>query len=134
MAVAAWLAPLPVSADLAPGTGSFVFVDKANHPDKPITVWYHRPEEAANDAPVVFVMHGVKRNGVAVKVRRRLLMPIGRSAYLVFGPLQIDTLKIDPMEIDTIQASAIEVNAAMVIAVQCCAVGYDPGGCRRGHR
>ncbi|MCG8544987.1 MAG: hypothetical protein MJE12_12340 [Alphaproteobacteria bacterium] len=84
MAVAAWLAPLPVSADLAPGTGSFVFVDKANHPDKPITVWYHRPEEAANDAPVVFVMHGVKRNGA--KYRDNWIALADANKFIVVVP------------------------------------------------
>lgn len=59
----AWLMPGAASADLAAGTGSFVYVDKANNPDKPVTVWYHRPEGTDNTVPVVFVMHGVRRNG-----------------------------------------------------------------------
>lgn len=48
---------------LPEGTGSFVFVDKAAHPDKPITVWYHRSIGTDEAVPAVFVMHGVKRNG-----------------------------------------------------------------------
>jgi len=62
-ALTGWLIPGPASADLPSGTGSFVYVDKANNPDKPVTVWYHRPEGTDNTVPVVFVMHGVRRNG-----------------------------------------------------------------------
>jgi len=62
-AIAIWFVARPASADLAAGTGKFVYVDKANNPDKPVTVWYHRPEGTDNAVPVVFVMHGVRRNG-----------------------------------------------------------------------
>lgn len=59
----AWLAPTSALADLPAGTGSFVYVDKANNPGKPVKVWYHRPEGTDSTVPVVFVMHGVRRNG-----------------------------------------------------------------------
>lgn len=65
--IASWLISGPASAELAPGTGSFVYVDTANHPDKPVTVWYHRPEGTDSNVPVVFVMHGVKRNGATYR-------------------------------------------------------------------
>jgi len=45
------------------GSGSFVFKDSQGNPDKPITVYYYNPEESKANVPVVFVMHGVKRNG-----------------------------------------------------------------------
>jgi poly(3-hydroxybutyrate) depolymerase len=48
---------------LAVGAGSFEFVDPDGNPDRPITVWYYRPERLRATAPVVFVMHGVNRNG-----------------------------------------------------------------------
>ncbi len=62
-AMTVWFVSSSASADLAVGTGSFVYVDEANDPDKPVTVWYHRPEGTDNAVPVVFVMHGVRRNG-----------------------------------------------------------------------
>ncbi len=49
------------------GSGSFVFRDKLGNRDKPITVWYHRPEALSADSPVLFVMHGTKRNGKAYR-------------------------------------------------------------------
>ena len=45
------------------GSGSFVFSDPHGNKGKPITVWYYKPEESDANIPVVFVMHGVKRNG-----------------------------------------------------------------------
>ena len=30
--------------------------------DRPITVWYHRPQGYRADSPVLFILHGVKRN------------------------------------------------------------------------
>lgn len=48
---------------LSTGSGSFVYHDKAGQVEKPITVWYYKPEHLAADAKVVFVMHGIKRNG-----------------------------------------------------------------------
>lgn len=43
--------------------GSFLFRDERGNPDQPITVWYYKPAAMAPTAKVVFVMHGVKRNG-----------------------------------------------------------------------
>ena len=63
-AVAAAMAiAVPSHAELSDGSGSFEFLDGAENPDKPITVWYHKPKGTMLDLPVVFVMHGVKRNG-----------------------------------------------------------------------
>jgi len=45
------------------GSGSFIFTDSKGNKDKPITVWYYRPKELEASTPVVFVMHGTKRNG-----------------------------------------------------------------------
>jgi hypothetical protein len=45
------------------GSGSFVFTDTLGNKDKPITVWYYKPEKSNPNYPVVFVMHGVRRNG-----------------------------------------------------------------------
>jgi pimeloyl-ACP methyl ester carboxylesterase len=48
---------------LAAGPGSFEFVDPDGNPDRPVTVWYFRPEQLRATDPIVFVMHGVNRNG-----------------------------------------------------------------------
>ncbi|MBN1268404.1 MAG: hypothetical protein JXB04_02365 [Kiritimatiellae bacterium] len=42
------------------GTGSFIFEDAAN---RAITVWYYAPLRIKPSTPVLFVMHGVERNG-----------------------------------------------------------------------
>ncbi|MBA3610968.1 MAG: alpha/beta hydrolase [Rubrobacter sp.] len=59
----------PTGTDLAtepprigPGAGSFRFVDGLSGERKPLTVWYYRPPRLPAAAPVVFVMHGVKRD------------------------------------------------------------------------
>lgn len=48
---------------LSVGSGHFVFTDLRGNKDKPVTVWYYSPKEFEPNTPVVFVMHGVKRNG-----------------------------------------------------------------------
>ena len=48
---------------LSNGKGSFVFQDKSGNYELPITVWYNRPVNVEKNADIVFVMHGVKRNG-----------------------------------------------------------------------
>lgn len=43
-------------------TGSFTFIDKKGNPDKPITVWYYQPPNLPVNPPIVFIMHGIRRN------------------------------------------------------------------------
>lgn len=58
----------PVSMDPSkPGAGKFEFIDSKGNPDKPIMVWYYRPENLPEDHLVVFVMHGGRRNGQAYR-------------------------------------------------------------------
>ena len=45
------------------GSGSFVFNDAEGNSGKPITVWYHRPQDLDADAKILFVMHGTSRTG-----------------------------------------------------------------------
>jgi dienelactone hydrolase len=45
------------------GSGSFVFIDSLGNKNKPITVFYYRPENLTANSAVVFVMHGANRNG-----------------------------------------------------------------------
>jgi poly(3-hydroxybutyrate) depolymerase len=48
---------------IAAGSGSFQFADALGNRDKPITVWTHAPRRLRATSPLVFVMHGVRRNG-----------------------------------------------------------------------
>lgn len=53
------LFPLVVDAEIREGTGRFIFL----HQGKEIPVWYYNPSSVPkNNIPIVFVMHGVKRN------------------------------------------------------------------------
>lgn len=49
-------------AALSPGLGSFVFQDPKANPEKPVTVWYYRPETWAPSQRVLFVMPGMERD------------------------------------------------------------------------
>ncbi|MCC6682814.1 MAG: hypothetical protein IT445_18090 [Phycisphaeraceae bacterium] len=65
---AAWFMCVPNAsadraAELSRGSGSFQFVDQQGNRDKPLTVWTYVPADAKRDSPIVFVMHGVRRNG-----------------------------------------------------------------------
>lgn len=51
-----------LAAPIADGPGDFVFVDPQGNPQKPIRVYYYRPQNFNKDGAVVFVMHGVSRN------------------------------------------------------------------------
>ena len=58
------VAPFAEAVDsLSTGKGSFIFRDEAGRPEKPITVWYYRPAALKPTTQVIFVMHGVQRNG-----------------------------------------------------------------------
>ncbi len=48
--------------DLATGPGNFTFIDERGNADRPITVWYYRPQKLRKDSPILFVMHGVNRD------------------------------------------------------------------------
>ncbi|MDX1578170.1 MAG: hypothetical protein R3266_06785 [Gemmatimonadota bacterium] len=50
------------SITVTPGSGSFT-VPGGTHPERCITVHYHRPDALAADAPVVMVIPGAGRNG-----------------------------------------------------------------------
>jgi hypothetical protein len=52
----------PGSNPIRNGAGSFVFSDRRGNPDKPISVWYYRPSGFSSGSPLVFVMHGAKRD------------------------------------------------------------------------
>ncbi len=66
----AWIlfVSLPVQADsnekrLESGAGHFEFSSTPGTAEKPVTVWYALPAELKPETRVLFVMHGVLRNG-----------------------------------------------------------------------
>jgi len=50
-------------ATLPSGSGSWTFRGTPLAEERPIEIWYHVPEGAEPDAPVVVVLHGMGRNG-----------------------------------------------------------------------
>lgn len=69
---------------MADSIGSFRFVDKRGDADKPITVWYYRPLNLPVAAPIVFVMHGVKRDAQAY--RDTWMVAAERFKFLLLCP------------------------------------------------
>ena len=62
--VATWLATEAMAATPIPdGKWRFQFVDKRGQADRPLDVYTYRPKRCDSKCPIVFVMHGVKRNG-----------------------------------------------------------------------
>jgi predicted amidohydrolase YtcJ/poly(3-hydroxybutyrate) depolymerase len=53
----------PLHAAIPEGKGSFVFEDARGNADRPIQVWTYRPQGFRPESPIVFVMHGMLRNG-----------------------------------------------------------------------
>lgn len=47
---------------IPPGKWSFMFNDARGQPERPIRVYTYRPSKCDTRCPIVFVMHGVKRN------------------------------------------------------------------------
>lgn len=76
---------MPVDArdiEVPPGAGAFRFAGDRGRP--PINVYYHRPPELPDTAPVIFVMHGVKRD--ADVYRDTWSAAAGRHGFLLFCP------------------------------------------------
>ncbi|MBM3571149.1 MAG: alpha/beta hydrolase [Alphaproteobacteria bacterium] len=70
--------------DLRPGTGAVEFRDSAVHADRPITLWYHHPAAITPDSPILFVLHGVRRNGR--DYRDAWIELVERAAVLLIAP------------------------------------------------
>lgn len=66
------------------GTGQFVFRDERGDPDRPVKVWYNRPEGAMSDLPLVFVLHGMGRD--ADRYRDAWVGHSERSRFLLLVP------------------------------------------------
>ncbi|MBP7825804.1 MAG: hypothetical protein KA236_04550 [Verrucomicrobia bacterium] len=71
-------------AALPPGLGSFVFQDPKVNPEKPVTVWYYRPETWAPSQRVLFVMPGMERD--AERYRQAWLPPAREHQVLLLVP------------------------------------------------
>jgi poly(3-hydroxybutyrate) depolymerase len=85
--LALWLAAAPAFAEelvIQPGEGSFIFTDQKGNPDKPVTTWYFRPEVWDASRPVLFVMHGMLRNGQTY--RRAWIEPARQHNALLLVP------------------------------------------------
>lgn len=52
---------------IAAGSSSFEFLPDAKQPQRKLRVWTYRPAAFGPDSPIVFVMHGVGRNGRAYR-------------------------------------------------------------------
>lgn len=66
------------------GAGSFTFVDVKGDPAKPITVYTFRPQGYGSTSPIVFVMHGVLRNGA--DYRDQWISEAERHGFLLIVP------------------------------------------------
>ncbi|MGH3148399.1 MAG: alpha/beta hydrolase [Rubrobacter sp.] len=69
------------SLPIDPGAGSFGFADGQG---KPLPVWYYRPPGLPENAPIVFVMHGVKRD--AAYYRDNWMVTAERFGFLLVCP------------------------------------------------
>lgn len=69
---------------VAVGSGSFEFSPDARRPQNKLKVWTCRPEGFGPNSPIVFVMHGVQRNG---KTYRDAWVPHSRKdGFLLLVP------------------------------------------------
>jgi hypothetical protein len=74
----------PGNNQIRNGAGSFIFTDRRGHPDKTITVWYYRPSGLSSKSPLVFVMHGAKRD--ARRYRDEWEVHAERAGFLLIVP------------------------------------------------
>ncbi|MBI5591420.1 MAG: hypothetical protein HY881_13160 [Deltaproteobacteria bacterium] len=66
------------------GAGDFIFTDRQGNPNKPIRVWYYQPSGFSCDTPVLFVMHGGKRD--AQRDRDEWIQYAERYGFLLIAP------------------------------------------------
>lgn len=73
------------SALLNPGPGSFYFTGARNSVvESLLRVWYYRPQRYTDESPILFVMHGVKRN--AEEYRDNWKSAAERYGFLLLCP------------------------------------------------
>lgn len=66
------------------GSGDFIFTDGRGDPNKPIRVWYYRPSGFSGSTPILFVMHGIKRD--ARRNRDAWIQFAEKKGYLLLAP------------------------------------------------
>lgn len=63
---------IPKKDSIRTGSGSFIFTGYKPLEDKPVTVYYFRPENLPEDAPIMILLHGNGRNAEGY---RKAMMP-----------------------------------------------------------
>lgn len=74
----------PKNGHIRRGAGAFTFTDQRGNPNKPMTVWYYQPAGASPDTPILFVMHGAKRD--AQRYRDEWIPYADRYGFLLIVP------------------------------------------------
>ena len=88
----AWLAALACTGAFAAtpvpsNKWSFMFADAKGRPDRPVKVYTYRPRQCDSTCPIVFVMHGVKRD--ASNYRTHWELAADRWGFIVIAPEMI---------------------------------------------
>jgi poly(3-hydroxybutyrate) depolymerase len=71
---------------LAAGAGDFEWKDEKGNAERPIRVFYYKPENLEAGSPIVFVMHGMKRNGKTYRDEWEARCKASRTPFLVVTP------------------------------------------------
>jgi hypothetical protein len=71
--------------EILPGFGNFTYNDDGDNTDRPVNVYYYRPDNfPTSDSKVIFTMHGSARN--AVSARDRIVPYADRYSALLIAP------------------------------------------------
>lgn len=71
--------------EILPGFGNFTYYDDGDNADRPVNVYYYRPDNFPNsDSKVIFTMHGSARD--AVSARDRIVPYADRYNALLIAP------------------------------------------------
>jgi poly(3-hydroxybutyrate) depolymerase len=68
---------------IANGSSQFVFEHKSGPSERRITVWTYRPEGLAPNAPILFVLHGTRRDGERYRNQWQVYAERERALLLV---------------------------------------------------
>ena len=82
--MAAAIAPAVAATPVPSGKWSFVFSDKRGQADRPVRVYTYRPRQCDSTCPMVFVLHGAKRD--ASNYRDYWELAADRHGFLVIAP------------------------------------------------
>src|SRR3990172_3283530 len=76
---------VPSAVEFSPGFGNFTYHDDGDNADRPVNVYYYRPDTFPGSNPeVVFTMHGSERN--ALSARDRMVPYADRYDALLIAP------------------------------------------------